>query len=137
MAYRFVDGRSMTNGAKPTEVDHTFINVRTSLHPSPLYCNLSLPLRGRHHSESDMQYEPITDKPATHSTSLWFVTSPLPLSMLYTSIARMIPMTSPRRLPKRPLPRSSRQPRQFWARSDEVALYHSWLLAGLRTDELS
>ena len=69
---------------EPTEVDHCFINMRTSLCPSPF--SLNLPLRGLHIIPNQ------------------------------TSNGQVFPTTSPRRPPKRPLPRSSRQSSQPQAR---------------------
>ena len=53
--------------------------MSTPLHPSPFLCSLSLPLRGlSYHSESDVEHEPVTDKPATNGISMWFNDTPIP-----------------------------------------------------------
>ena len=75
MEYKFVDGRWMTNDAKlPIVVLSSVYSVCIPPHPSPFYLSLGLPLRGRHHPESDVKRELVTDKPATNGTSMWFVT---------------------------------------------------------------
>ena len=70
MAYELiVDGRWMTNDAKPTEVDRYFKNV----YNAPPKSVLPWPepsTAPSYHSEPDMEREAASDEPATNGTSM-------------------------------------------------------------------
>jgi hypothetical protein len=106
------DGIQVHRRWSPTSIPRSITALSTMctpLHPSPFYRNLTLPVRGRH----------ILPNPATNGTFMWFVTSRVPLSTPpHTSNNQAFSMTSPRRPPKGPLPRSCqpRQPRARWRR---------------------
>jgi hypothetical protein len=78
MAYKFiVDGRWMTDDAKPTEVDHGFINniyTAPPAPPKPTVIPEPEPSTAppSYHSESEVEHEPaekVTDKPTTNGIS--------------------------------------------------------------------
>ena len=100
----------MTN-AKPIKVNHGSINsVYTALPKSPSLLESST-ARPSYHSSSDVEHEAVTDKPATNGSSMWFMTTRLPMSTPHISNSQAFPTTSPRQPPEWPLPRS-RLPRQ-------------------------